>query len=117
MPTKRYSLGRCSICLFWTNKYYKAVVNKTTLDKLALLIDEKDSNDDYDLVALLKNKYGIDLFPTETNSNGVGSQPGQTTPTLPTTTGDTETGNKTTPSTVHTRSEYGGDKTGDGMMD
>lgn len=55
------------------------------------------------------------MFPQETNSNGVGSQPGQTTPTLPTTTGDTETGNKTTPSIVHTGSGYGRDKTGAGL--
>ena len=133
----------------------KAVVNKTTLDKLdsaltklnnegsdvrqvilekygfdvfnedgtinrdklalALMIDGKDPNDDYDLVALLKNKYGIDLFPPEATNPGTGTTPGPAEGTTQPTTDNTGTDNGSTPSTVHTGSGYGGDTTGSGV--
>lgn len=133
----------------------KAVVNKTTLDKLdsaltklnnegsdvrqvilekygfdifnedgtinrdklalALMIDGKDPNDDYDLVALLKNKYGIDLFPPEATNPGTGTTPGPAEGTTPPTTDNTGTDNGSTPSTVHTGAGYGGETTGTGV--
>ena len=133
----------------------KAVVNKTTLDKLdsaltklnnegsdvrqvilekygfdifnedgtinrdklalALMIDGKNPNDDYDLVALLKNKYGIDLFPPEATNPGTGTTPGPAEGTTPPTTDNTGTDNGSTPSTVHTGAGYGGETTGSGV--
>lgn len=133
----------------------KAVVNKTTLDKLdsaltklnnegsdvrqvilekygfdvfnedgtinrdklalALMIDGKDPNDDYDLVALLKNNYGIDLFPPESTTPGTGSQPSQSNPNLPTDQTTPPGDDGTTPTSVHTGSGYGGDTTGTGV--
>ena len=133
----------------------KAVVNKTTLDKLdsaltklnnegsdvrqvilekygfdvfnedgtinrdklalALIIDGKDPNDDYDLVALLKNKYGIDLFPPEATTPGTGNGASTVNPTPPAPTDGTNTGDGSTPSTVHTGSGYGGETTGSGV--
>ena len=86
-------------------------------DKLALamLIDNKNPNDDYDLVNLLKTKYGIDLFPdasvTNTTTGGptnVTTEPTDTTTTTPLPT-DTST-----PTTVHTGLGYGGEDTGNG---
>ena len=62
-------------------------INKDKL-ALAMLIDNKDPNDDYDLVALLKNKYGIDLFPDTTTNPGNGTVPGPTTNPDVTPTGD-----------------------------
>ena len=82
---------------------------------LALLIDGKDPNDDYDLIALLKNKYGIDLFPPESTTPGTGSQPSQSTPTLPTDQTTPPAEDSSNPSTVHTGSGYGGDTTGTGV--
>ena len=87
-------------------------------DKLALamLIDNKNPNDDYDLVNLLKTKYGIDLFPPEA---GVPTTPGgPVTPTTPTVPNDDTTTttpiDTTTPTTVHTGLSYGGDGIGNG---
>ena len=86
-------------------------------DKLALamLIDGKDPNDDYDLIALLKNKYGIDLFPPEATNQGTGNGASTVTPTPPAPTDGTNTGDGSTPSTVHTGAGYGGETTGTGV--
>lgn len=86
-------------------------------DKLAyaMLIDNKNPNDDYDLVALLKNNYGIDLFPEEKAPTSGGTDPGTgTVPTNPTNP-ETPTGDQGgSPSTVHTGSGYGGGYSGIG---
>ena len=84
-------------------------VNKDKL-ALALLIDGKDPNDDYDLVNLLKTKYGIDLFPDTTTNPATGPS---VTPVTPPTdpspnTGDGEDKNEN-PTTVHTGVGFGGD--------
>ena len=81
-------------------------------DKLALamLIDNKDPNDNYDLVNLLKTKYGIDLFPdtsaTTTTTGGPTNVTPEPTDTTTTTPPPTDT---STPTTVHTGLSYGGD--------
>ncbi|MBQ8534379.1 MAG: hypothetical protein IJ463_01700 [Bacilli bacterium] len=83
---------------------------------LALLIDGKNPNDEYDLVNLLKTKYGIDLFPPEASIPTTPSVPGDVNPTLPTeptTPPTTEEG--TTPTGVHTGVSYGGDGIGNGF--
>ena len=86
-------------------------------DKLALamLIDNKNPNDDYDLVNLLKTKYGIDLFPntstTTTTTGGPTNVTPEPTDTTTTTPPPTDT---STPTTVHTGLSFGGDSTGDG---
>ncbi len=88
-------------------------VNKDKL-ALALIIDGKDPNDEYDLVKLLKEKYGIDLFPEGSTTGGTSGAPSNVTPTT-TTDGDSNTGgNGTTPGTVHTGVGFGGDSLGDG---
>ena len=83
---------------------------------LALMIDGKDPNDEYDLVALLKNKYGIDLFPPEASTTTTPTGPTTTVePTVTTDDTTTNTGDQTTPTTVHTGSGYGGDSTTNGV--
>lgn len=84
-------------------------INKDKL-ALALLIDGKNANDDYDLVALLKNKYGIDLFPPEPTTTN--PHPIPTTPVIPTTPTEQVIPpseiDSTTPQSVHTGVGYGG---------
>ena len=82
-------------------------INKDKL-ALAMLIDNKNPNDDYDLVALLKNKYGIDLFPDTTTNPGNGTDPGPTTNPDVTPTGDNENDNGSNPNPIHTGVGYGG---------
>lgn len=89
-------------------------INKDKL-ALALMIDGKDPNDDYDLVALLKNKYGIDLFPPETTTPSTGTTPGPAEGTTQPTTESTGTDNGSTPTTVHTGAGYGGETAGTGV--
>ena len=88
-------------------------INKDKL-ALAMLIDNKNPNDDYDLVALLKNKYGIDLFPEGNNPTTPGTEPGQTTPTTPTTPGDNENNDGSNPNPVHTGVGYNGESSENG---
>ena len=83
-------------------------INKDKL-ALAMLIDNKDPNDDYDLVALLKNKYGIDLFPEGSGTPGPGTEPGQTTPTTPTPEGDGTGDDGSNPNPIHTGVGYNGE--------
>lgn len=90
-------------------------INKDKL-ALAMLIDNKNPNDDYDLVALLKNKYGIDLFPKGSTTPGVTiPTPGTVDPALPDTGDSTTNGNPTQPNTVHTGVSYGGEGSGNDM--
>lgn len=99
-------------------KYGFDVFNEDgTIDKdklaLAMLIDNKNPNDDYDLVALLKNKYGIDLFPKGSTTPGTTiPTPGTVDPTLPDTGDSTTNDNPTQPTTVHTGVSYGGEGSG-----
>ena len=89
-------------------------INKDKL-ALALLIDGKDPNDDYDLVNLLKTKYGIDLFPQETSTGtGTNTTPTPVDPTLPNTEDNGTENNGETPSTVHTGVGYSGGGTDNG---
>ena len=83
---------------------------------LALLIDGKNPNDEYDLVNLLKTKYGIDLFPPEASVPTNPTVPGDVNSTLPTEpTPPTTNEEGTTPTGVHTGVSYGGDGIGNGF--